>query len=109
MDAPTKAKCKQKVYDRAIHQMWQCGHPANKDGFCGIHRPDKAMARNVKWEAKYAAIEKAAQHREDIRKAERAVIDAAKVWGETAFGDKESENTLIDAVAALRVLEPETA
>lgn len=46
-------ECKEKVF-RGFH-YFPCGRKATKDGYCGIHHPDKIAARDAKQKAKWDA------------------------------------------------------
>lgn len=75
-------KCCHRVY----RDRWQASHcekPAVKDGWCTIHHPDyvkvKVAARNAKWEAEYAAKEKAYEEKRAKEAAERLILQNAPV------------------------------
>lgn len=83
--------------------------------WCKTHTPSLVLAKGeattAQWRAKWASDSAASAKQAELKRLRNAVVDAAKVWSDTAYGDDLEytvEAALLDALQALRDLESAT-
>ena len=85
----TEQHCSKRVYSDGSFREHMCQSPHWKDGYCKIHHPETARARQAKRENKWKEQQKVWDRQRRIQKAEKSVLDAAEAWadgvGDTAL------------------------
>ena len=117
--AGEKKRCEAAVWmkDMNFPRQRRCAHEAKYEedgkGWCGTHLPSrvkvKQEAATAKWNAEWAAKERARRLKKDHEKkltaAREAVIQAAKAWADGEWRDMDTQADLGAAVDALNALE----